>query len=168
MKQVISLAIAATLATSAVLVGQAQTKPAPKPTTPAVATGHAAVEKALAANETKLNEAYTKGDVATMKSMIADDATVVDMSGTMNAGDMFKMMPSVKISVSEQALTNMKFVWTDDNTVVLTYTWTGKGTVNGQPIPSPTYSSSVWTRRAGKWVAVFHQETTAAPAPVKK
>ena len=36
-----------------------------------------------------------------------------------------------------------------------------------QPVPENVYASTVWTERNGKWVAVFHQETTAAP-PAKK
>jgi hypothetical protein len=37
-------------------------------------------------------------------------------------------------------------------------------------MPETVYASTVWTERNGKWVAVFHQETGAAPpqAPAKK
>src|SRR5262249_33676148 len=110
-----------------------------------------------------------KADAATMKTLIADDATATDVNGAMLVSDMYKMFPTLTMKITDMTLTNMKFVWADDNTVVLSYTWTAKGTVNGQPIPSPTYASTVWTKRSGKWLAVFHQETTAAPPPpVKK
>jgi len=45
------------------------------------------------------------------------------------------------------------------------YRWTGKGTYQGQPLPSPTYASTVWANKGGKWQAVFHQETNAMTPP---
>jgi len=128
---------------------------------------HAAIEKALMANENTLNDAFAKRDVAKMKSLIADDAMMADMSGMMMVAEMFKMLPTMDMKVTEQALSNFKFVWADANTVVVSYTWTGKGMSMGQAMPSPTYASTVWTKRGAKWVAVFHQETAAA-AMMKK
>jgi len=58
--------------------------------------------------------------------------------------------------------------WVDDKTAVLTYSWMGSGTYKGEAIPATTYSSTVWTERNGKWLAVFHQESAAAPPPTKK
>ena len=37
--------------------------------------------------------------------------------------------------------------------------------IDPSPIPSPTWASTVWTNKGGKWMAVFHQETAAMPAP---
>ena len=70
--------------------------------------------------------------------------------------------------VTDMKLDSPRVVWADANTAVLMYTWTGKGTYMGKPVPSPVYASTVYTKRADKWVAVFHQETTAAPPPPKK
>ena len=47
--------------------------------------------------------------------------------------------------------------------IVLTYKWTGTGTYQGQPIPSPTWCSTVRSNKNGKWLAVFHQETLVMP-----
>jgi hypothetical protein len=69
------------------------------------------------------------------------------------------------MKVTSQSCTNFMYHWVDANSVVLTYTWTGKGTMMGQPIQSPVYASTLWTKRGTKWVAVFHQETVAAPVP---
>jgi hypothetical protein len=71
------------------------------------------------------------------------------------------------MKITIQKTSDFNFLWVDANTVVVSYTWTGSGTMMGQPVPSPTYSSTVWTKRAGKWMAVFHQETVAPP-PAKK
>ncbi len=44
---------------------------------------------------------------------------------------------------------------------------TGKGTWQGQTVPSPTYASTTWVKqRDGKWLAKFHQESIAmSPKP---
>jgi hypothetical protein len=51
--------------------------------------------------------------------------------------------------------------------VVLTYTSSGKSVCNGRPAPSPVNSMSVWQHRNGRWVAIAHSETPAAPSQAK-
>ena len=48
--------------------------------------------------------------------------------------------------------------------VVLTYSSSGKAVCEGRPLPSPVNSMSVWRKRAGRWVAVAHSATPAAPS----
>ena len=127
----------------------------------------AAIEKTLMANENKINDAFSKKDIATLKTLIADDGVGVDPMGANTAAEMFKQLPTMDMKVSDTKLSDFKFLWVDANTVVMTYTWTGKGTMMGQPVPSPAYASTVWTKRGNAWKAVFHQETIAAP-PQKK
>lgn len=127
----------------------------------------AAVQAALIANEQKINDAFMKKDLATINSLIAPDGVGVDPMGVSTIGDMLKQLPTMDMKVSNVKLTNHAFHWIDDNTVVMTYTWTGQGTAMGQPVPSPTYASTVWAKKNGKWWAVFHQETPAMPAPKK-
>ncbi|MGE5835500.1 MAG: nuclear transport factor 2 family protein [Acidobacteriota bacterium] len=127
----------------------------------------AAIEKTLMANENKINDAFSKKDIATLKTLIAEDGVGVDPMGANTAGEMFKQLPTMDMKVSDTKLSDFKFIWVDANTVVMTYTWSGKGTMMGQPVPSPAYASTVWTKRGNAWKAVFHQETAAAP-PQKK
>jgi ketosteroid isomerase-like protein len=126
----------------------------------------AAIEKTLMANETKINDAFMKKDIATLKTLIADDGVGVDMMGPSSVAEMYKQLPTMDMKITESQLSGFKYVWVDANTVVLTYTWTGKGTAMGQPVPSPAYGSTVWNKRANGWRAIFHQETVAMP--VKK
>jgi hypothetical protein len=128
---------------------------------------HAAIEKTLVANEQKVIEAFAKKDVATLKTVIADDAVGVDMGGVNPVVEMYKQMPTMDMKVTEQHMSDFKYLWVNATTVVLSYTWTGKGTMMGQPLPSPTYASTVYTKRGANWMAVFHQETAAMPAPKK-
>jgi Domain of unknown function (DUF4440) len=127
-----------------------------------------ALEKTLMANEQKLNDAVLKGDAATFKSMIADDGWSVDEQGVMPAADFVRMLKPGVAKITDARLDGFKVLWVDANTAVLTYTWTGKGTFNGQAVHSPTYASTVYTRRGTRWVAMFHQETSAPQAPPAK
>jgi ketosteroid isomerase-like protein len=147
---------------------QAQRQAAPTAAKPAGAmSDHAAVEAALKANEQKIDDAFTKKDVATFQSFVAPDAFAIDPTGGNTASEMIKQFPSMDYKVTNVKLSNHTFHWVDDNTVIMAYTWTGQGTAMGQPVPSPVYASTVWTKKNGKWVAVFHQETPAMPMPKK-
>jgi hypothetical protein len=126
---------------------------------------HAAVEKQLIANERTLNDAVAKADMKTFNSMVASDGISVDSGGIMKTGDpnFEKMVKEIKIQ--SWNLDSSQFYWINDNTVVHMYKWSGKGTYQGQPVPSPTWASTLWTNKGGKWTAVFHQESLAMPAP---
>jgi hypothetical protein len=132
--------------------------------TPA-ASNHAAAEKQVLAAERAVNEAVAKGDMKSFHANIAADAVGVDMGGInkVNVPDFDKMMLQTKITSWD--LDSSQFLWVNDNTVVHMYRWTGKGTYEGQPIPSPVWASTVWSNKGGKWMAVFHQETTAMTPP---
>jgi hypothetical protein len=133
----------------------------------AQAASKATIEKALIANENKINEAVAKHDLKTFNDLVAADAVSADMGGFMRVADFTKTFDQMKVSTWH--IMNPQVVWIDDKSAIVGYTWMGKGTYMNQPIPETVYASTVWTERNGKWVAVFHQETAAAPpAPAKK
>ena len=129
------------------------------------ASSHAAVEKQIVTMERAINEAVAKGDMKAFHANIAADAVGVDPTGIakVNGPDFDKMILATKIQ--SWNIDGSQFYWINDASVVHMYRWTGKGTYEGQPVPSPTWSSTVWANRGGKWVAVFHQETTAMASP---
>lgn len=127
----------------------------------------AAVEKALIANEQKVSDAIGKGDVKTVQSLIAADGWSASPDGFMPVSEFFKFVGSGQLKLTDQKLSDFRFLWVDPNTAILGYTWSGKGTAMGQPVPPTMYVSTVWTKRGGTWLAVFHQETVAMP-PGKK
>jgi hypothetical protein len=132
----------------------------------AQAGSKAATEKMLIANENKINEAVAKHDVKAFNDLVATDAVSVDGNGVMKVADFVKTIDQLKIA-SWHAM-DQKVTWVDDKTAVVGYTWMGSGTYKNQPVPETDYSSTVWTERNGKWVAVFHQESAAAPTPPAK
>ena len=121
----------------------------------------AAIEKTLMEQEMKVSAAFNKNDAAGMKMYIADDASMSDSMGYKTTTEFFKAMPTMQIKVTEEKLADFKYTWADANTVIAAYTWTGKGSVMGQPVDSPAYCSTVWSKRGDKWLAIYHQETAA-------
>ena len=122
----------------------------------------AAAAKQIEANERAVSAAFAKGDAATIKKHLAAEGLGVDGSGVMAVPAMLEMLPQMKIE--SWAIDTFKVMWINDTTAVATYRFTGKGSMAGQPLPSPTWSSTVWANRGGSWVAVFHQESLAVPA----
>jgi hypothetical protein len=132
---------------------------------PAPAMDKAAVEKAMAANEQKINAAIAKGDAEAFRSLVGDDTWAIDETGMMAAADFAKMLKPGVAKITEMKLEGYKTLWVDANTAVITYTWSGKGTFMDQPVKSPILASTVYTKKGDKWVPVFHQETVKAAMP---
>lgn len=127
-------------------------------------TGAAAIEQQLMANERAINEAVMKGDTKTFTSLLSPDSTATDGTGTMLAADFAKVMPMLKIT--SQKLDAMKVAWLTPDAALVSYTWSGTGTMQGEKIPSLSYATTVWVKQKdGKWLARFHQESPALPAP---
>ena len=130
----------------------------------------AQAEKTIVANERAINDAVSKGNAARFKEHVALDGWAVDsMSGRMSVADFLKAFDVMTkdMKMTSWDITDSKVQWVDANTAVHSYKWTGSGTYQGQPIPSPVWASTVWTKKNGKWTAVFHQESPSMPAPKK-
>jgi hypothetical protein len=132
----------------------------------AFAANREKLEKALIENENKIVDAIMKNDVATFQKMIAPGAMSAEGNGIMPAAEFAKVIPSIKVTDSK--VSDARVHWVDNNTAIVMYKWTGKGTIMGQPVPSPTYASTVWTKKGKSWLGVFHQETPAASHPAGK
>lgn len=138
----------------------AQTPPAAAAPKAAASPERAATETMLIANERKVNEAVAKGDKAAFLALVAPDAISADSAGFMPVKMFADALDQVKVTNWE--ITDPQVVWIDATSAVVAYTWTGAGTFQGQPFPPKAISSTVWTKKGGKWMAVFHQETAAA------
>ena len=140
--------------------------PTPLPYYESAAQASSALDKAIIANENKINDAVAKGDKAAFTAMVVPDAWSLDGNGTMKVSEFAAMLDQMKVKTWK--ITDEKVLWVDPNTAVITYKWTGSGTFQGQPVPGVTYASTIWTKKGDKWLAVFHQESEAAkPAPPK-
>jgi hypothetical protein len=139
----------------------------PPPEYQAAVPERSPLDKALLANENKINEAVAKGDKAGFAALVSPDAWSIDAMGPMKVADFIAVFDQIKITTWK--MSDEKVAWADQNNAIVTYKWTGSGTFQGQPLPAQTYCSSVWTKKGDKWVVVFHQESEVAkPVPAKK
>jgi len=138
------------------------------PALAAAQTDTAGNTKQILAMEQALHAAIQKGDINAFKANVAEDAVSMEGNGPMPIAEFLKEFNQMK--VASFSIDQPKVTFLNDTAAVITYRWTGKGTMMGQPLPSPTWASTTWLKRGGKWVAVFHQETIATPPPpaVKK
>jgi len=130
----------------------------------------AQAEKTIIANERAVNDAVAKGSVAAFKQHVAADGWAIDaMSGRDSIANFIKDFTAMTkdTKIASWDITESKIQWVDANTAVHTYKWSGKGTYQGQPLPSPTWASTVWAKKNGQWTAVFHHESIPVPAPGK-
>ncbi len=150
-----------TLAALALMCGTAAAQDVNEPTSQQTQTMSTAntLDKALIANERKMNDAVAKGDKATFQALVSPNAWSADGGGFMKVSDFIAMFDQVK--VSSWSMSDEKVNWLDGNNAIVTYKWTGAGTFQGQPVPGTVYVSTVWTKKGDKWVATYHQESEA-------
>ncbi len=115
------------------------------------------------AKEKSLFDALMKKDFDAFNKALGSDFTYVDATGPTRwelakSAEMLKTCTTGKWTMEDA---KAEPVGTD--IIVLTYKATGEQTCNGKKAPSPAYAMSVWQKRMGKWVAVAHSETPAAP-----
>jgi hypothetical protein len=114
----------------------------------------------MTAEKTMLDN-LTKHDAAAFFGVIAPGAWSIDEGGLMKIEDFKKDWNQIKVESSTTS--DMRVVPIDATSGIVTYRLEQKGTYNGQPFPPNVYASTVWVNKSGKWMAVFHQESTAAP-----
>jgi len=116
----------------------------------------------ILALENKWNDAYKRGDVAAMNSMLADDFVITTEDGATfsksgyiaHCGD-----PDNRVVVSE--MTDLK-VRVHGNTAVVTGAYHEKGTIKDKPYDFHDRMTDVWMLIDGRWqVIVSHYATPA-------
>lgn len=128
--------------------------------TAAKAPAAAGVSAKLIAQEKVLLDSVVKHDVKAFSALIAPGAGSVDEGGYMPVADFIKIFDQAKLD--SQTPSDIKVLSLGPTAAVVSYTLTQKGTFQGQPVPPMVYATTTWVNRGGKWLAMFHQESTAA------
>jgi hypothetical protein len=116
---------------------------------------------ALIAKEKEAWETFKTKKADAFGNLLGKDFIAVDQDGTVGKSEEVKSV--AEFDLKDYALADIKVVMATKDTAVLTYKVTQHGTYKGRAIPANASASSVWVKRGGKWVAVFHQETPARP-----
>src|SRR6266508_2956045 len=124
----------------------------------------------LMANENKLRDAVRTKNAKAFSSLVKAGSWSADENGFMPVDDFIKALgdPNADVKVDMLKASDMKVIDIDANTAIVAYTVEQKGSFMGMAFPPKTYATTIWANHGGTWHAVFHQESTAAPAPPKK
>jgi uncharacterized protein (TIGR02246 family) len=104
-------------------------------------------------------EALKTGDIAAFGDTIAEDAVFVDASGPAGKAQVVKNVAGFRLR--EFTMTDMKFVQLSGDTGLIVYVLGETGTTHGKDFSAKVHVASVWSKKSGKWLCEFSQETTA-------
>jgi hypothetical protein len=130
----------------------------------AAAKPSASVGNAVVAQEQAVLEAIARKDTVAFNKALGSDFVYVDAHGAMRwqLSKTSSTLPACMLGTG-WSLDHPMTTEVGTDLVVLTYSSSGKAVCEGRPSPSPVNTMSVWRKRAGRWVAVAHSETPAAP-----
>jgi hypothetical protein len=97
-----------------------------------------------------------------MKRLVTPDAISVDASGIVPVSAFVEIWGEIK--VTGHATRDMRVIPLSEDAALVTYKLMQVGTIAGTPIAPELYATTAWTRRNGKWQAVFHQEAVPTAA----
>jgi hypothetical protein len=128
------------------------------------ATDRNAVQNRIVEGEKAIIDAILKNDPKTFHSHVVGDSLAAGGEGVMKVADFDKIMSQMKVDCkfTKWGLSDSTFYWLTDTSVVHIYKATIDGTCQGQPVP-PTWASSVWVNKNGKWLGAFHHESPVTP-----
>lgn len=92
-------------------------------------------------------------------SLLAPEFMEVEPDGVFDKSGSVKTLQGMPMDMSVFELSDWKAVTFDDDAKLVTYTVTMKG-----PNPEKDYHSTIWIKRDGKWLGLYHQGTPAAAA----
>lgn len=123
-----------------------------------------AIGNAVVAQEQMVLDALAQKDTVAFNKALGRDFVYVDQNGAMR-WELSKTSTTLPACVLGTGWTIDQPMTTQvgEDLVVLTYSSSGNQVCDGKKAPSPVNSLSVWRRTGGRWVAVAHSETPAAP-----
>lgn len=126
----------------------------------AASKGKSSVEESIIAMEKQAWAAVKGRDTKAFSDLFAADGMMADSGGFSTRDAFYKSLPD--LTITDYTLSDFKVMMIDKDAAIITYKADVKGSYKGQAFPpNPAYVSSIWTKRGGKWVAVYHQETMA-------
>jgi hypothetical protein len=140
--------------------GSARIKP---PTATATGGSSAAdnpLEAMLIAREKEAWEQIKKKNAQGFAGYLAEDQIYVTGDGVHSKAETIKGV--TEAGPAEITFSDWKVLMVDKDAAIVTYTTKSGAAVACGPEPVTQRESTVWVKRGGKWLAVFHQDTPAA------
>lgn len=93
-----------------------------------------------------------------MSALMTPDSTFSGDAGWQTRDQLITSMQSESCSVKSVSLEMVKTTALGPDAVLIAYQTAPVGTCGGAPIPK-SLGSTVWVRRAGRWLTFFHQQS---------
>ncbi len=131
-------------------------------------SGDSAAEANIQKMEEELGQAYRAHDGAPFSKYL-DDNIVVIFPGHREDGKAAVIQGITSNTCTETSSSDSDFAykWISPDVVMVTYKSKSDETCKGKKSPAEEYNTSVWHRKGGNWMNMFHQstpDTTAATA----
>jgi len=117
------------------------------------------MEQQIVSKEREGLDALKAGNLEVFGSLTADDAVLIDAHGPATKKQVLKNVAGFKLV--DYSMDNVNFLAISTKSGLITYRISEKGSSHGKDFAAQAYVSSVWTKRKGRWVCVFSQETAA-------
>ena len=113
-------------------------------------------------------QALVDKDVDAAKAMIADDALVVNPSGTMRIDPekYAAMLKDGQWSLDSFEFSEVEVAFPSDDTAVIVYKAHQKGDMSGEAMDLHCADSSTWVRDGNEWKCALHTETILGDMPL--
>jgi len=115
-------------------------------------------EQLLAAEKRVIWEAVAKKRMNVLRRFLADDYLDVSDVGVFTKSETLQLIPD--LTLRDYSLDKFKVIKLNRNAGIVTYEAIQHWTIKGQEAPSHVRASSLWIKRGGKWLVIFHQEST--------
>jgi hypothetical protein len=112
-------------------------------------------------------DAFGKGDGKFFETFLVDEAMIVGDFGASSKAQTVKDVNTKACELKSYEFSNFKVIMLDKNTALATYEATQDATCGGQKSPGKVFGSTVYVKRKGKWMGMFHQESAVQPMPAK-
>lgn len=117
------------------------------------------LEQQVVAKEREELDAIKAGNMTAFANLIAERAVFLDPRGYGTKAEVVEHTADFKLL--EYSMEDVKFVPISDNSGLVAYKLTEKGSSHGHEFSGTVYASAVWAKQNGTWVCVFSQETPA-------
>jgi ketosteroid isomerase-like protein len=118
-----------------------------------------ALRDEIVAQERAGLDALKTGDMTAFANSTADDAIFVDAAGPAGKAEVLKNTANFRLT--DYTMSDIRFVRLSRDSGLIVYRLAESGTSHGKEFTGKVNGSSLWLKRAGKWVCLFSQETGA-------
>jgi hypothetical protein len=111
-----------------------------------------------------LDNAAAARDSAPFQNYLDDNIVALGpgWSATNKAG-VLEGLKSNTCTVKNPTLSGFTYKWISPDLVLVSYAGTQSTTCNGKTVEAAEHDNSLWQKKNGKWVAIFHQGTADMP-----